>query len=79
MKNGQEEKTGESSLVNFCSLTLEEYAIFYEVVNFRYKFIFEFSCFPAPGKSSGLAVVALSILSTSLQTMKNYVESNQDE
>lgn len=74
----KEKNTGASRLVNFCSLTLEEYAVFYEVVNFRYKFIFEFSCFPAPGKSSGLAVV-LSILSTSLQTMKNYVESNQDE
>lgn len=79
MNNGQEAKTGESSLVNFCYLTLEKYAIFYEVVNFRCEFIFEFSCFPAPGKLSGFTVVALSILSTSLQTMRSYAESNQGE
>lgn len=61
------------------ALLLLEYAIFYEAVNFRREFIFEFSCFPAPEKLSGLTAVALSILSTSLQTMRSYVDSKQGE
>lgn len=63
----------------FLLLIFAEYAIFCEVVNFRCEFIFEFVCFPATGKLSGLTVVAVSILFTGLQTMRSSVESNQGE